>query len=298
MRRVALGLIILSAALAPAGPVSAFEGVLKWRIVQVGKEPLKSVVSDASDSKQVFALSMDKLMSMHGQATVIDSTVYVKGPKVRTDTTARDGKSYFIMNLDSGVTEVVNPEKKQVTQVTPDDMREMAEKLASYRAVFKRQVENAAGGDKPKLSEIMKMDDEPLPNFELVALDEEKTIYGRDTQAYEVRGGKDAVVGWVAKSDSDVLAFYRKLEENRGKLSPHLKGTNPKSVLTREGLPMRVQTLNDRQYMVEDLVEIESKPVSDEMFVVPKEFAKTSPHDQAAESSPPNEKSSQPKKKP
>jgi len=200
MRRSSLVLLLLSAALAQAAPGFAFEACSSGASCR-RKEPLAKVVADTSDSKQVFAVPLETLMSMHGQATVIDSTVYVKGAKVRADTTTRDGQSYYVMNLDSGVTQVVNPSQKQVTEIRPEDMRAAETKMASYRA-------------------------------------------------------------------------------NRGNLSPRLKGTNPKDVLTREGLPMRVQTLNDRQYMIEDLVEIEAKPVSEDMFVVRADYSKSSPQEQ------------------
>jgi hypothetical protein len=75
---------------------------------------------------------------------------------------------------------------------------------------------------------------------------------------------------------AEVLELFKKLESNRAKLNPRAAGSSPKDALTRQGLPVRVQTLSDRGYTVEDLVEVEEKPVADDLFVVPASYEKSS----------------------
>ena len=140
MRRLGVGVLLIGWFLAPALPAAqAFEGTLKWRLVQVDKDALKRVVGESPEADKVFAIPMEKLMSMHGDAKVTDATVYVKGSKVRAETTAAGGQGYFVMDIDTGVTQVVVPSEKKVLEITKQDVQLMEKRSEAAKGVFKMQ---------------------------------------------------------------------------------------------------------------------------------------------------------------
>ena len=270
MRRLGLGVLLLgvSAWVLPATSASAFEGTLKWRLVRVDKAAIGKVSGDASDAKKVFAVPMATLMSMHGEAQVTEATVFVKGSKVRTDTTARDGQSYFITDLDTGVTLVVTPAEKKVMEIGEEDVRAME----GHAAATKKLLESRKKGSPGRGAAA----DPEADAIQAVPLGRTETISGMPTSAYELQGSDVAILGWVTAEHPDVLALFKRLERNRAKMGSHTDAMKPKEALAQQGLPVRVQTLDQRQYLVEDLVQVDEKPVSDDLFLVPADFARTS----------------------
>lgn len=276
MRRLCLGVLVLSAVVVQAATAPAFEGTLKWRLVQVGKEPLAKIAGEGASADKVFAVPIDTLMSPQSGAVVSEAVVHVKGSMVRADSASRDGQGYFVMDLDEGVTQVVMPGEKKVMVVDKEDVHAMEQRMKSYRAMFMKQLENAPPEQRSQLEAAIKAQDAPPPTFDIVPLGKTETISGMETSAYEVKGGAVPTVGWLTKEKADVLDLFRKLESNRAKLNPRAAGSSPKDALTREGLPVRVQTLTDRGYMVEDLIAVEEKPISADLFVVPASYQKSS----------------------
>ena len=272
MRR--LGYLVIGVLLGTSATTAqAFEGPLKWRIVRVDKAALAKVAGDASDADKVFAVPLETIMSMHGDAVVTDATVYIKGGKVRADTTARDGQNYYLTDLDSGTTLVVMPKEKKVMEVGHKDVELMEQRASSMRALLQRQME-AMSPEKRKNAAAILGSDEASAAVDLVELGKTQTINGMQTNAFAVRGGKDTIVGWVSPGHAEVLEVFKKMERSRAQLGSR-SGPQPKSVLAQKGLPVRVQTLDDHQYILDDLVLIEEKPISDDLFAVPANFAKT-----------------------
>jgi hypothetical protein len=71
------------------------------------------------------------------------------------------------------------------------------------------------------------------------------------------------------------------MQENLERISPrrlaHQHDT--RNALSEYGIPVRVQTLDGRGYQVEELVEIQKKPLPADTFAVPAGFEKVSPHE-------------------
>lgn len=306
MRRLGLGFPLLAVLwLAwPAAPAAAFEGVLKWRLVRVEKPALAKVAGADASADTIFEIPYDALMSLHGEAVVSDITVYAKGSKVRADGTGRNQGTYTITDLDSGLTQIVAPDKKRITEFSEQDAKTLQRRANAMKAFFAESGNPKKGEDaRDTVARITKgeADEEPPARVEVVSLGRDQTISGMPTKAYEVKGGKTSVLGWVTSEHPEVLELLLRIDKTRARQAGAAAESRPKTVLSKEGLPVRVQTLDARAYTVEDLVAIEPKAVDDALFQVPAGFNKATAAEIANEAGslkPPTPSAPAKKKKP
>jgi hypothetical protein len=261
---------------APAGRAEAFEGVLKWRLLKVSKAGVAKVATDPSDADAVFEVPMEKLMSLHGEATVTDATVYLKGSKMRTESTTREEGSYLITDLDTGKTQVVSVRDKKITEVTPEDMKQLGARAQGAKRLYEKRIPKDLSPEaRKKLQGVLGDDGTPKPPPDVKAIDESATINGFKTEAYEVRAGKTTWRGWLTQDRPEIQEALQEIERRRSSFGQGA-GNTPRAELGRTGLPVRVQTLSERDYVVEDLVLIDAKPLPEEIFTVPADFKRAS----------------------
>lgn len=282
MRRlvVVLSLACAGFALAASAEVRAqdFEGVLKWRLLKVNPEGLAKVAKDPTDADEVFAVPLEKLMSLHGDATVTDATIYVKGSKIRAESTSRDGGGYVITDLESGQTQVVSGSDKKVVEVSTRDLELMETRRRTTNMLFQKQAAGVPAETRDRIQALLRPDADRKPP-EVRPLDEKATINGLETEAFEVRTETMAVRGWVTQDRPEVADVMQQIDRSRARTGQSSAGS-PKGELARNGLPVRVQTLSPRDYTVEDLVVIEAKALPAEMFAVPADFSHTAASEQ------------------
>lgn len=270
MRRLGAGWTLGLAAVAWTAawgvpPAAAFEGVVKWRTLKVGAEPLGKVAGDATDAAKVFAVPLDTLMKMHGEAKVTEATLYVKGSKVRSE--SNRAPSYILMDLDAGTTEVVLTEQKKILEVTAEDVDALEARGEALRRM--------AGGKRDGSQERDDGADSAGP-VDFVALDRTETINGFQASAYQGSNAKETVRGWVAGDKPELTQLFEQFQRFQSQMLGRRSATlRPQQALARKGIPVRVQTLDAKTYSCEDLIELRQEPVADDLFVPPAGFTRT-----------------------
>jgi hypothetical protein len=152
----------------------------------------------------------------------------------------------------------------------------MKERMATLppeqRAQVEAMLKNMHGGNDP---------DAPPPAVDVKATGATETVNGMQTAAYEVKAGDETLIGWVTQDQPEINKTLRTVQQRMEKMTPpSMRGRQTaRTALADKGFPVRVQTLDPKYYRVEEVLAIEKKPVSAELFVVPKEYTKTTGRD-------------------
>jgi len=228
----------------------AFEGTLKLRTVSVDRSALnKTNGGKALDLDQTLALTPDKLLASKDlDAQDRESMVYVSGTKVRMDTPMERSKDSFA---------IIDTEKSLTWFVVPSEQR------AQVAAMLK----NMKGG----------ADGEAPPKVELKPFGKPQTINGMPSTGYQVKTGDETMVGWVTQEQPDLSKLLRTVQERMEKMTPpSMRGRqSARTALGEKGFPVMMQTVDPDHYRVEEVTAVEKKAVPADMFVIPKDFTKT-----------------------
>jgi hypothetical protein len=278
-RRFLLFVAVGAAAVAPFSAVAAaFEGTLKWRTLQVDASALAKIAGDPLDADAAFAVPLDILSKMHGEAVVTEVTVHVKGSHMRSESTAGGGRTYSLVDLESGETIVVTPAEKKALVVTEEDVRTLESRAKSMRGIVRQKIADAPPEKRGKLEAALGWlaDDPPAAgSAALEPLGRTETVNGMDAKAYRLRAGSQTSEGWVTQARPDVQEGLRQIERRKQQVIRRADGgMQAKEVLGREGLVVRVKTLGRDRYTWEDLIEVDTKPLDDALFEVPPDFTK------------------------
>ncbi len=264
---------------------AGFEGTVKSRTISVAVERLATLIGEqaARDPQKVFAIPMDQLLAQKDTAgsgvEVREVTISVKGSKVRADGVGRERDGYVVMDADGRSARMVMPGKKQYVEWTTADVQALGEKMSAAQKAMQERIAEMPPQQRRQMEAMMQrlpgaQTGEPKPQAR--PLGKTLTINGMRTTAYEVREGAETTTGWVTRDQPELLRTFKALRDNEEKMMPSVAG-GARAALAEHGLPVRVQTLDQRQYRIEEIVEVQRQPVAAELFAVPDGFEKTTP---------------------
>ncbi|MEO8603604.1 MAG: DUF4412 domain-containing protein [bacterium] len=278
-RRAAIGVFALLLA-APAA--QAFDGTVKLRTMSLTKEDLaKANGGKAPDTAATLALMPAQLDAMKDlKPESRESTVYVSGSKVRMEAPLNKGKTgYAIVDLTKGTTWLVVPDEKRYIEWSPDDAKAMADKMVEVRKMLKERMSQLPPEQQKQAEEMMKnMDqgDKPAPPIDVKALGKSAQLNGMETSAFEAKDGDATVVGWVTQDQPDLAKALREVSDRMEKMTPPaMRKPSVRTAFQAKGFPVLVQTVEGDRYRIEEVLAVDKKPVSADLFVVPKDYAKT-----------------------
>lgn len=281
---------LVAAALLCAAPAArAFDGTVTLRTISVPRDALAKLNDGkAPDAKATLAMMPAKLLEAKDAADVRETTVYVSGPKVRMDAPLEKGKKGFaLVDLDKGTTWFVVPEEKRYIEWSKDDAKAMGEKMVQVRKMLTERLAQMPPEQRAQAEQMLKnMPTEndakapPAPPVPLTALDKTQDINGMQATAFEAKEGDATVVGWVTQAQPALSTALRSVSDRMEQMTPaNMRKPSVRASLQAKGLPVMVQTLEPDRYRIEEVTKIEQKSVPADLFVVPKDYTKTTGRD-------------------
>ena len=262
------------------GWADSFEGTLKFRTITVPVDQLKGLTGGSTDADKIYAIPMDKVMAAPG-VKPRETTIQVKGSKVRADTGGREPGGYVIMDVDQGTSWMIMPAQKKYIEWTKSDLKALTDKMATMQKQMQERMASMPPEQRKQMEAMMKS----LPNMagndaakpQVHALGKTETINGMQTKAYEVRIGDESAVGWVTQDQKDLQHTFKNLREGQEKIMSRNRGQDIQSALADTGLPVRVQKVDHDDYHVEELVDVQRTSMNADLFSIPPGFEKTTP---------------------
>ena len=263
------------------GWADGFEGTLKFRTISVPVDQLTGLTAGGStDAEKVYAIPIDKLLAVPG-VKPRETSIQVKGSKVRANTGGHDPDGYVIMDLDQGTTWMVMPGQKKYVEWTKTDMKTLTDKMAAMQKQMQERMAGMPPEQRKQMETMMKnlpgAPGSTPPTPQVRALGKTQTINGMHSSADEVRVGDETAVGWVTQDQKELQGTFKRLREGEEKMMSHSSGKGLQSALADNGLPVRVQKVDQGDYRVEELVDVQRTPMSADLFSVPAGFEKTTP---------------------
>lgn len=252
-----------------------FEGVIEQRTIRLDDVALAELMydleSDIEDeaehmrwvAEQILAIPVDEL-TQSGAAELEEMKLYIKGQKIRTDV---QGDAipfdYMIMDSKSGTMLMVSEAGKFYVEWSAEAMQE----LMGGMGVDPDMMEKASGA--------------PAEQPELRALGKTADVNGVQCEAYTVEEEGSFTVGWISKEHAGLHESFKAFAEKiEGMYGEEEKGSN--DLLWEQGLPVRIQTLyrgyqgSFDSYEIEDMLSVERKSLSGDLFELPAGYAEKS----------------------
>jgi hypothetical protein len=269
-------------------PMIGFEGTLKLRSVAVERDELGKVTGGKTpDAEQTLAIMPDKLLAAKdANPQVFESYMYVSGPKVRMDAPLEKGKDgYAIIDTEKNTTWFVVPSEKRYIEWSEADAKAMGDKMAQLEKMMKERMGSLPPEQRAQAEAILKnmqgTSGAAAPKIDVKATGKTQTVNGMQAVGYEVKTNDETLIGWVTKDEPELSKMLRTVQERMEKMTPPaMRGRQAaRTSLTEKGFPVMVQTLAADHYRVEEITSVEKKPVSADLFIVPKDYAKTTGRD-------------------
>jgi hypothetical protein len=214
-----------------------------------------------------------------------ESTTYLQGKKIRTETEGR----IWVLDFDKGVLLTINPSAKTYTEMTLQDLKMAQKQAMEWMASLRAQMEEQMKTMPPEQQEVMRKKLESFPKglseeekpakITLKATAERKEINGFACQAYDVfEDGERTTRFWLTSSVS-TEAFDTYQEE----LNKWLEGMGPLGAnrlrewvhIRGKGFPIKVERLRPIAGKVafnREILKVEEKSLSESLFQPPKDF--------------------------
>lgn len=284
MRSVRTAATVAAAMLLASG-AAAFEGTLRLRSTAATEAQLaKANGGSAPDAAAMRALTPEQLVR-DGGATAKESTVYVKGDKVRMDLPLeRDGQGYAIIDLERGLTWFVMPSQQHYIEWSAADATAMGEQMAAMQKTMDQKLAGMPPEQRKQVEAMLKgmqlpadATPGPAPAVELTPLGEQRTINGMPATGYRASEDDATVIGWVTEAHPEVAATLRQVADRMEKLTPaSMRKASVPRALQQKGLPVLVQTYYPRRARIEEVVAIEPQAIAADRFTIPTSYKKTS----------------------
>lgn len=274
----------------PASPQS-FEGLVKQRTIEVDEQGLYELLySQAMDEPEFdtelawLRYAADKLFSIPPEqlqggvegVNSYESTLYVKGDKVRYDHGSGGGQGFILMDAGSRTTWIVNPADRSYITVNADEAEAAAEEAAKTAEEMMAKM----GLDPEELREqaeaMGEMEEEGgetgTPTVRPLGKTEE--INGFRASGFEAVLGDEIAIGWCAEDASGILKTMEMLAKQAGMEEDEEleSGSDMQELVCRGKLPVKVQVFSPSRmnsYVMEEIVAVEATSVSDERFSLP-----------------------------
>jgi hypothetical protein len=212
-------------------------------------------------AQQILAIPPEELLARSSEAELLSGTLYISGQKIRAE--VQDDETpfdYFLMDTKAGTIFMVSEAQRFYVKWSADEMRAMAG----------MGMESGAG--------------ESGEGLEVQALGKTETINGVQCTAYGVESDADFTVAWVSSGHSGLSEAFKAFSERmEGMFGEEVvSGSSAKDLLWEKGLPVRTQTLYRNPYAglstyeIEDMLSVEQKSLSSDLFEVPAGYAEKS----------------------
>jgi len=273
--------LVIAVLSVPVG-AAAFEGSLGFRTILVQRDQLANLKTDKSSSQpeKAFAIPTEELLSITGPsgAKVSSMRVYISGTKVRADVPGSDG-GYFVIDTDKNTTLLVMSKDKKCIEWTAKDTEAFAETMARMKKeverIAKEKLPNLPPDQRAQVEKMLKSEglggESPI---DVQPLNEKRTINKMQTEGYAIRLGEEKTLAWVTQDQPELTSLHRTVQEQMEKMVPPSGRARQRAstALAKHGLPVLVQTLGPDQYIVQELVAVESAPVAADFFTVPADY--------------------------
>ncbi len=244
------GALVLTAP--PLVLAQQFEGVIKQRSISISMAALEGLEFDLAEA--MFDVPVEQLLALQDELgpedmTVTNEEIYIKGSMVRADASDIEGEGYVIIDMDQGVWRMVQLDKQMYIEMTAADLDRMRGMMAGMGPEEE--------GEKPEAR------DTGLT----------KTINGMDCKAYDVETEEGITRVWVSQDDGDLVSSFTRFSDKIQQMT--FMGDDeldPSMIVAQHGFPVLVQTLPHdtySMYQVEEVVSVERRQLSDELFTVP-----------------------------
>jgi hypothetical protein len=217
-----------------------------------------------------------------------ESTTYLQGKKIRTETEGR----IWVLDFEKGLLVTINTAAKTYTEISLNDLREAQKQAMQWMETLRAQMEEKMKSMPPEQKAAMqkKLDympqgmlrDEKPAKITVKATGEKKKINGYSCEAYDVyEDGDPTTRYWLASSIStEDFDLYQK------ELSKWLEGIGPIGVnrlqewdhIQGKGFPikvMRLKPITGKVAFNREILKIEEKSLSESLFQPPKDYKRT-----------------------
>lgn len=281
--------VVLCAVAIVTAPVAAigFEGTLKLRTVSVDRDKLGTLAGGkAPDTEQTLAITTDKLLAAKDtDAQVRESMVYISGSKVRMDAPLEKGKEgYAVIDTAKNTTWFVVPSEKRYIEWSEADAKAMGEKMAQIEKMMKERMGSLPPDQRAQVEAMLKSMKGPegdAAKVKVEATGKTRTVNGMQATGFEVQTGDETLVGWVTQDQPELNKTLLNVQERMEKMTPpSMRGRqSARTSLGEKGFPVMMQTIDPQHYRVEEVIAVEKTAVPADMFVIPKDYAKTTGRD-------------------
>ncbi|MDH5589180.1 MAG: DUF4412 domain-containing protein [Gemmatimonadota bacterium] len=290
VRTAVLAVVVSILALPAVAPAQSFEGVIRQRTIEVDEDGIFQILYaddyeepdfDSEEewvrhtSARLFAIDPTDLSTgFDGAARVEETTVWVKGNKIRFDVAADQGGGYVIIDADVSTTWIVNPADRSYFEFTAAEMEE-----ATDRAMSEAEEMMARMGIDP--DEMAAMAEEMGAGMEretptVRSLGRAETVNGFGATGFTGSSESQTGVAWCARDESGVSEALSALAKRAGmeddeedEFATGWAGDE----LCEGTVPVRTQVwyhaAMGASYTVEDILSLKREPVGDDRFLIP-----------------------------
>jgi uncharacterized tellurite resistance protein B-like protein len=295
-KAVLAGMIGLAGTLAPSViQAQDFEGVIQERTISIEDMALDDLINQLMEEMyadeemdeeeewteeaemeemrkvvgQIFSIPMDRLMAMaqSGDAELMDMTLYIKASKMRADMKQEGSPfSYMISDVNSGVVIMVNEPGRYYVKWDAGEMQEQLKSLG--------------------IDQMAQDDMEPAERPQLREVGETMDISGMRCTAYEVMHDDVFARAWVTAEHKALQKTITALTESFATMLGEEEDSDFDAfeLFWEKGMPVRTQRISGMMtgftsYEVQDIISVESKSLSSDMFEIPAGYTEKSLQD-------------------
>lgn len=273
MRSIATLLLILLASVQTA---SAFEGAVRWRMVAGNVAQLSSLGVKPDDPQSLYAVTPEQLAKAGG---VRESryTLLIKGSRLKeVGAKAGEDGNYVVIDAESGSIWMVQPHEKRYVEWGKAEREATDQRAAAYTKKLEEDVAKATPEQKEAAQKrLAEHQAKAAAKPEVKSLNKEETVSGLKSSIYEIKILDRAARGWVSSEPADLVKTIRGAYAAREKMQVGPGGgRDPKSLLSEQGLPVRVVSIQGGMFRYEEIEAIEKREVAEQEVAIPADFQK------------------------
>jgi len=201
------------------------------------------------------------------------TTLYIKGESFRFDVEVSGGKTSTIFRPDKEVIWNIMWAQKSYLEISQRDMREM---MKGLRELSERMAKQFGEALPEEAREPAK------PKIKVRRTGEKKTINGFPCEAFWVQVGDEISEIWMTKKYGQLKKAFEKVMQTMQKAFPQVgpAGEEEKEpwelIKDYEGIPILEKKISGTTLEIEEVLRIEKKSVSSDIFEVPAGFERKS----------------------
>jgi hypothetical protein len=266
----------------------ALRGIFSVLVILIALHPSVSSADMVMHERTVLVGAPTMQAEMAVSQKSRESTIYLKGKRIRTETEGRT----WILDFERGLLITIKPTDKTYTEISLKDLKEAQKQAMEWMKSLRAQMEEKMKTMTPEARAAMqkKLDSLPAGTFgeekrgkiSVKATGKKETINGFACEEYEAyEDGELTTRYWLAPSVS-TKAF----DEYQKELSHWLEGTGPLAAnrlrewehVRDHGFPIKVNRVKPDQGKLSfdrEILRIEEKSLEQALFLPPKDYKRT-----------------------